>query len=176
MSPRAVVRGRAWLEPLTPKSCKAVYRVEIEVRRDRGASRSRRDRGAHRHRLLAPRAGSGDARARLVYAAHRADQGVRVDGGVSHVPRVAHAPPEPPLSLDALIREYVSRPPLPPPPSFLGEPGSRARSTRRAARRLGRRRQRRQALAKVALAGAAAASVAAATASVGGSPASSPKR
>jgi hypothetical protein len=33
MSPRAVVRGRAWLEPLTPKSCKAVYRVEIEVRR-----------------------------------------------------------------------------------------------------------------------------------------------
>ena len=33
MSPRAVVRGRAWLEPLTTKSCKAVYRVEIEVRR-----------------------------------------------------------------------------------------------------------------------------------------------
>lgn len=33
MSQRAVVRGRTWLEPLTPKSCKAVYRVEIEVRR-----------------------------------------------------------------------------------------------------------------------------------------------
>ena len=32
MSQRAVVRGRTWLEPLTPTSCRANYRVEIEVK------------------------------------------------------------------------------------------------------------------------------------------------
>ena len=161
MSPRAVVRGRTWLEPLTPKSCKAVYRVEIEVRivtvsslLEQGLETRVRDSYKRLTALTKECASTAACR--------------------TYLASLTPAPPEPPLSLDALIREYVSRPPLPPPPPlFIGEPGTRARRTRRAARRLGRRRQRRQALAKAA--GAAAASVAAATASVGGRPAASPR-
>ena len=112
MSQRAVVRGRTWLEPLTPKSCKAVYRVEIEVRivalsslLEQGLEKRVRDSYTRLTALTKEYASTAACR--------------------TYLASLTRAPPEPPLSLDALTREYVSRPPPPPPPPlFLGEPGS----------------------------------------------------
>jgi len=124
MSQRAVVRGRTWLEPLTPKSCKAVYRVEIEVRivalsslLEQGLEKRVRDSYTRLTALTKEYASTAPCR--------------------TYLASLTRAPPEPPPSLDALTREYVSRSPLPPPPPLsLGEPGS-PRSPHATSRRVG---------------------------------------